>query len=270
MPSKIQRAKRAVDAIREIVDQNVQVVSRAAEVVGVNANGLRIRIRGNARVQDAIPLIGVNAEQGDRVLVLRGDEDFPWYVLGVVAGSSLGYTGGKAGDQARGIIAPPANLAANGQYNAVYVTWTAPLHVQVHFEIQHNSSATEVGSVSSFVDGTSFIWIGTATRYFRVRTITYEGSSFMMRASSWSAWVNATPTDLVNVINLTDLADVNEGAGFADGQAPVWNDVAGAFIPGATSGGSAGQTLINSILVDDNGAVITAGGYVLTDDSAGE
>lgn len=219
-----------IDAIDQRIKQKVTDTFSEGVIVSVLPRFVRVKLTGSSRTVTAYYDSGMALEKGKRVFITWSKQQGRYVVM-----SSFDALGSNAATANRNPadfqLSPPSNVTIKVFPKALGVTWDDPVAQVLAYEIQSNSSATDVGATSELVTRGIFLKPTTTQTYFRVRSITTD-----FRYSSWSDWVNGTPA----AITYASLSDVNL-TGLADGDIPIWDNATSKWVPGVPSAAFTGD-----------------------------
>lgn len=212
-----------IDAIDERIAAKTGDVLVEGIIVSVAPRYIRIKLTGSSRTVTAFYDSGMSLEAGKRAFITWSKQQARYVVLASIdAPGSQSATSNR--NPADFQLAPPSNVAAVALPKAILVKWDDPIVQVLAYEIQSNSSATDVGATTELVTRGTFLKSATVQTYFRVRSITTD-----YRYSSWSAWVNATPQTIYTTF--VSLTDVNIPTP-SDGDIPMWDAATSKWIAG--------------------------------------
>lgn len=181
--------KRAID--RRIDSKNEAV--REGKVISVGPAQVLVQLVGSPT---PIPC-SYDPQQGVTVgkrVTLQWMRNARKYVITGVFGGTNGST--VISDQLATALelSPPANFAADDSLpSCIVVTWDVPPQQNVTYQIQQNSSASDVGAIDAvggFTRGSMLIIRSDDPLYFRIRAVSPD-----FHYSSWSSWVTSGPGD---------------------------------------------------------------------------
>ncbi len=187
-----QRAKKAM-ATRE-QQQKIEL----GVIKAVTLSGASVQLSESARFLQNVPSIaGVELVIGATVLVVRaGRRD--WVILGAVeTGNSATATINNTTP-----ISKVASLAIASRYEYMEILWTASYFDVRCYELQVNTSESEVGAYTVLTDNTQHMYYDDAgTYYARVRAIGPQ-----WHTGAWSDWEEGT-IESTSLLTLTAAAD---------------------------------------------------------------
>lgn len=221
-----------IDGIDARIDARVRDPFVSGYVVSVQPRFVYIRVAGSSRNVKAYYSEAAPPGVGEKAMAVLNERENRYVLFTAYAGVGSGTGVGKRAPEDFA-LSPPNNVAAVAMVAAILVQWDDPIAQSLAFEVQTNSSASDVGAATHIVTRSSILIATATTLYARVRSVTSK-----FQYSSWSAWVNATPVALTT--DYASLTDVDM-TGIADGDVPIWDAATSTWLPGAGGGAFVGD-----------------------------
>jgi len=185
----------------------------ASHQPGTNLIDVRI---GNARrvVRKVRITYGAEYQPGDVVVIVRTPVEQGWIAVARVQNNDE-YGLNAALVQAANQLHPPSSFTVDTVGGLIIAEWEGWAGASVCFQIQHNSSTTELYADEFFTRGSYFLYETTAveTRFFRIRSVRYDVVNNESYYSAWTDWQSATSSlsqeDTHNLL-LVHMHDMDE------------------------------------------------------------
>ena len=164
-------------------------------IVGSDPRGSRyvsVRLSGGRVISNVYTCTNL-LENGQSVVVLFVESASRPIVLGGMLEPTEANTSRKS------VTAPPDNISVAGSFGLIVYQWdTYPGDADICWQVQHNSTASEVDAIEAIITRGSYYLYPCAagtTRHFRVRAVRWLGDSNLLY-SGWSGWSDATSMGL--------------------------------------------------------------------------
>jgi hypothetical protein len=219
--------------VKRIIEENLKRIVDRGLVIAVRDRFLDVQLDGSKKLirNVVLPRHIEEVRAGWWVAVVKLPRTTNWIALATLEDVAGGLRPTIAN------LPQPADVTATAGPYFIELSWSGSFRLEVTYEIQHNSSASETGATLIKWEGSNYIyWCVPGTqRYFRVRAVSEE-----FERSSWSAWVNATATTGVEDMFLALDASLDpEWVAF------VWSEVAAV----------AGASVVHDHLSDAEGGI---------------
>lgn len=146
----------------------------------------------NRAIRHVLAAAGTTFQAGDRVVIMHTDYgEHRWVAITKLLSDDNARDSSSVAKA--NVMHPPSGFVVEAVGSIVVAEWEAWPGKASCFQVQHNSSASEVGAIEFFTRGSYYLYRTSVatTRHFRVRAFEYNVEYKESYASAWTVWASA-------------------------------------------------------------------------------